>query len=93
MSDHAEIAKLVPLAELVAIADQARKQAPRYPERWMFRVARLRPDKMKPYSASDSDDPVFCLEGMMEHHPIERRSVPGGVRHTRHYYEFNGCLL
>lgn len=94
MSAHDQtIASMVPLADLIAIADQARKQAPHYPDQWRFRIPRLRPHEMKPYSASDSDEPFPCLEGTLKHHPVERRSIPGGVRHTRHYYEFNGCLL
>ncbi len=94
MSAHDQtIAALLPLAELVAIADAARRNAPRYPEVWAFRVPRLRPHEMKPYSPSDSAEPFLCFEGTMEHHPVEERSCPGGVRHIHHYYRFNGCLL
>lgn len=97
MSAHDQtIASMVPLADLIAIADQARRQAPHYPDQWRFRIPRrpdYRPDFTRPSLLPDPADMLFCFEGTLKHHPVERRSIPGGVRHTRHYYEFNGCLL
>lgn len=95
MSDNAEIAKLLPLAELVAIADYARRQGPYFPQRWQFVVPKIRPlDQWVAHSlaADFAMAPSDTLHGFMDYHPIEQVG-PYGVRRTRPYYEFNGCLL